>query len=503
MTAAEVFLLLKNSNNIFKHTFEEELVFDFDVLKIESLKPFNIEFITCTFKRGVTFKNLTTEGSRRLSFGNCIFEGDLEISKFSIDHFEISNCKFSRNVSFDSIKLKNSRFIFNNCDVAGAVDIIQISCLSIDLRFNKAKILYITQIESKKIRISCLSENIDKLEIENIEKVEHLLIENDDKIGLLKLKNAKDVKLEGDFKMIHIQDAQLTALSLIGKFREKKELGTIEKLVLRSSVISQNLILSDFTIIEVDFEDVSAISGSISFTNLILKKTHLKSVRASKFYLDLVEFKDQLIIKICDLSGLKPNNVTWLPNQVISPDNTNYKIPWFYRFRKKKTHDESLITELKQQRDAYRQLKVASQNNHNQVEALAFYRNEMRLYWKEIRLNGGISKSNHLLVFLNRWMSDFGQNYWLPLIWIIFFQTIFSVLIWYFEADPNCKIGFWTGFADYKLGIADYITWINPIFKAPDNWSDGAKITSFFMRIFNGFFIYHFIKAIRKYGKGE
>lgn len=546
MTTAEIIEKLKADKKLENEEFSRSIYIDFKDHEIidELGLGFQIVFRNCTFKKGFTFKNLTNSNCHSIYFDNCIFENDSFFSNINIgginfykctfknkfwlgqvavsqlisfneikifgktdfkqcegNLLEVTKCEFSSSTDFKQIKTINGEILITDCSLFGNINFLEIQSKALILSENFMGQCYISDLKTGILNLTNNIATIGTLRFENNIVAESIKIESDFKINFLKIGNIQNLSIIGNYKLIIIESKEFNFISIHGDFGIQKRKGKINNLFFKNRHFIGNLTISDYVIDNLTFSDLSSTSGIFAFKDLKIKKAFIHNIKVAKIHWDLVEFVDVLEIKTCDLSGLKPNNVTWLPNQVISPDNTKRKIPWLYRIRKK-IHDDELITELKQQRDAYRQLKIASQNNHNQMEALAFYRNEMRLYWKEIRLVGGISKSNRILVFLNRWMSDFGQNYWLPLIWILIFQTIFSGLIWNFEACANCGVGTYCE-NDFWKGLSEYLTWINPIFKAPDDWSSGAKITSFFMRIFNGFFIYHFIKAIRKYGKGE
>ena len=156
--------------------------------------------------------------------------------------------------------------------------------------------------------------------------------------------------------------------------------------------------------------------------------------------------------------------------------------------------DQINISELKYNIETYRQLKAASIANHNQIEALAFYRNEMKLYWKLVRIEGGIPWYDRALVFVNRWSSDFGQNWFLPLFWMFLFALLFysSFLDWNYFGNN------WSGWDEF----GQFWVVFNPVHKTPDYINTGPGLfTEFIMRVFTGYFIYHFIKASRKFGR--
>lgn len=338
--------------------------------------------------------------------------------------------------------------------------------------------------------------NIREINFASNLDVENIVVEAKYSIERIILNDLYNVALNGYFKQIVVQSKKINQITLSGLYTDSDKFGAVDNLEFKNQNFTGNLTLSKLAIRKLIFRNLTSINAVFNFVNVKIKLAIFDNVKISKIHLDLVEFSEELIFKNSDLSGLRPNNVTWLPNLVISPDHTKLSIPWFYRFRKKRAHDDVLITELKQQRDAYRQLKVASQNNHNQTEALAFYRNEMRLYWKEIRLVGGEKWYNTVLIFLNRIISDFGQNWVSPL--LILFGVHFILFMCIYKWQFSCNL------TDVEYGVGQYFRLLNPVRVTPDYINSGMGIfTDFWMRVLNGFFIYHFLKAGRKYGKGE
>ena len=101
---------------------------------------------------------------------------------------------------------------------------------------------------------------------------------------------------------------------------------------------------------------------------------------------------------------------------------------------------------------------------------------------------------DRILVFLNRWVSDFGQSWLLPLLWLLIFHFILfmSIFEWQFSLELT----------DFKRGLGEYFQLLNPVHKTPEYINSGMGLfTEFWMRVLGGFFIYHFIRATRKFAK--
>ena len=245
--------------------------------------------------------------------------------------------------------------------------------------------------------------------------------------------------------------------------------------------------------------NVASSSGIIRLTEVFIENAEFEDCSISSFYWNQVHFNKMLEIEGCDFSGLKLTNVKWLSEKKLSNSFLDQKINLFYGLRKKglekrnSLFDKEELMLLQYERDTYRQLTAASIASNNHIEALDFYRNEMRLYWKEIRIKGGVKWYDRVLVFLNRWVSDFGQNWWLPLFWMFSLHT----LIYFWMIDFH----FTASWTDFKNGGGQYFELLNPVHKTPDYIKGFYVGLELLMRVLNGFFIYHFIRATRKFGK--
>lgn len=85
-------------------------------------------------------------------------------------------------------------------------------------------------------------------------------------------------------------------------------------------------------------------------------------------------------------------------------------------------------------RDIFRQLKFHSEQQKNYIDADGFYSLEMKEQKKELlidnkKINTPLDKLNHffsntLVFYLHEKTSDFSQNWWLPILWLIFVGMI-------------------------------------------------------------------------------
>jgi hypothetical protein len=162
-------------------------------------------------------------------------------------------------------------------------------------------------------------------------------------------------------------------------------------------------------------------------------------------------------------------------------------------------------------RESYRQLKQNYVANGNKIEALEFQKHELRIHYeitkytsiesyvkqdKQVLKNIG----NFLVLWTHKQASDFGQNIWKPIVYLLGFHFIFFNVLMY--THPNLGYG-WTGSPSIEATITawgDYFTTLIPthLGKVRDKVSI-TGITDFLMRITSAYFIFYFISATRKY----
>lgn len=230
-------------------------------------------------------------------------------------------------------------------------------------------------------------------------------------------------------------------------------------------------------------------NGIIDFRSIIFNK----EIQFQDSNLSNVKFIDthfhgaKLYLDRSLLGSVVFSNITWTEKHSVEsllPSETD----------EQKTQRFKVITEV------YRQLKKNSISESDHIRALKFYRNEMDSYWNRIKIDKTESRANRLLIRINKISSNFGQSYWLPLRWILLGQLIICLIIWNLEASNWCGPGTFCS-SNFGSGLAEYLTWLVPIYKTPEHWTDGSKAIGVLMRVYNGYFIYHFIKATRKFGK--
>jgi hypothetical protein len=480
MTSLQFYeLLYQNNGKIQDLTFNENLNLDFANPKFDLSHFTRIRIENCIFSGSVLIRNLSFENFS-FEIKNCEFRNatrqiweNLKVGMFTID-----DC------TFGSLTINNSEIedtYIEDCTFERKLALIKLTGVQLSIK-----------TEDKRRKINSIFVNSPNLGT--------LSINNEIKISELRIYNIQNAYIHGDYEKIEVVAKSFETIEIGNYYKKDKVFSAIDLFQISDLSFEGILTLSDLHINKLNLDNLNIQKGLIRFNEIVINDTSIFDCTVSAFYWNQVKFiKDPEIIR-SDLSGLKLTNVTWTKDKKLCDSFLDENIPLLYGLRQEhlkkrdKAYDESDIMEMQYQRDTYRQLKAASIASHNQIESLDFYRNEMRLYWKEIRVNGGVKLYDRVLVFLNRWVSDFGQNWLLPLVWLLAFHFIFVMSLFNWQFSYN--------YDSFENGLGQYFYLLNPVHKTPEYINSGfGHITEFFMRVFAGFFIYHFVRATRKFGK--
>ncbi|MEN9998851.1 MAG: hypothetical protein RI922_1841 [Bacteroidota bacterium] len=438
-----------------------------------------------------------------IQFENCTFNGNIILSNLNFDLilFSFENCTFNgENVTLSNLhKIYDVKF--SNCELinltisSSEIENCEITNCSINNEFNligfKGDFCEIKRNENNRTKINSIKCNSPELE--------QLDIDTSIRINKIRIDEIKQLNLICPVDNLSISSSKFERITIEKNDDDKSDIA-IENFNLRSPVFDGQIEIYDVKIKSLDFRNVHSSKGSIRLNEVKLDETTIIDTTINAFYWNQIEFQNPPYLIRSDFSGLKMTNVKWDRKKKLKLSYLDKKVKPFYGLLEKfytkigYGYDQIDISEIQYQRDTYRQLKAASIANHNQIEALDFYRNEMRLYWKEVRINGGISWQNRMLVFLNRWSSDFGQNWILPIMWLFVFHALwFSCLL---------SFGFWSNSKTGGEEFAEYFKLLNPTHDLPCYMSTGFDyLTDIIMRVSIAYFVYHIIRATRKFGK--
>lgn len=472
-------------------------------LKEQLQKNLPIKEETFSAPQILNFKTFQIDSARQIVFEGCVFKDRFYFINLEFLHKKVlfKNCKFigSNSINFDSVKC--DMLSFKDCDFESLfIENLHVEEISINnCQVNKRLNVYDSKIGY--FEIDCLNNRcINDIVFDSKEIEEINLFSYNKSISKIYLNGFTKCYLEGDINSITVNANQFNTLQIKSWLKENEYVDSkIEFLIISNLNFEGIISLENITIETFKLDEINCIKGGIWLNEVKVKNTNFVDCNISSFHWNQLKFNSPPEIIRCDLSGLKLTNVSWPKGKRLKNSFLDERIPLFYsillgvKLFKAKWNSENII-ELQYQRDTYRQLKAASIENNNQIEALDFYRNEMRLYWKEIRINGGVNWHNRTLIFLYRWSSDFGQNWFLPVIWIFLFHGFFY----------SCILD-WAYFLNNLTGdqeFSEYLKLINPAHALPNyiNTSAGT-FTDLIMRVSSGYFIYHIIKSTRKYGR--
>jgi hypothetical protein len=296
---------------------------------------------------------------------------------------------------------------------------------------------------------------------------------------------------DGYYKKIYFQNVfQIPNIRLEGGNKKKESL-KIDEFELNFIREKSEIQARFLTINKLKINRYSNIDGTLTFQGVkIIDSFSFEDSDLENVKFNDVDFhKSRVIFDRSYITSAKFANILWPNNHEISSSIINDK------------NDSKIEIELlRSKTEVYRQLKKVYLNDSNNVEALKFYRNEMSSYWERVQIDKKDTKENRILICVNKYVSDFGQSYFLPILWLFVIHLVFCIIIWNIEACSHCHSGTFCE-NDFLKGVAQYFSWINPIFKVPERWTNISISIGFFMRLSSGFFIYHLVKATRKFGK--
>jgi len=462
----------------FTETFSSDVDLDFKEIVFDQIG--RITFTDCVFNAEFGFSNLEKSNSS-IRFINCIFTGISSISEVKISDLKFRNCSFNESCSIRNSEI--SELQIHECDLPeGLFSLYKVTSLTTNITW---------ETEDPKMRLSI-----------DVPETEDLYIASRGNVKMLMLYNVKHAEVLGSYEFLMVYTQKCDSINIENYVPNRKSdseliYKKIYDLRQVDQIFNGKLKIEDLEIETLFLYNVDS-PHSISLIELQIVKAHFYDVNIKSFYWNQLEFKEYLSIERGDLSTLKASNIQWLKGKRMSHSFLDEPVPLFYLLKKKwlkveDQYDKDDVIQLQYERETYRQLKSAFSATNNHIESLDFYKNEMRLLWKELRINGGIPFGDRVLIFLNRWSSNFGQSWALPLLWIFIFHSL--LYFWIINFQIKCN------WSEFKLGFGQYFELLNPVHKTPNYVKGFAIGIEFFMRVIDGFLIYHFVRATRKFGK--
>ena len=466
-------LLSLGQNSFRNQVFEKKLVFNDGDYR-------ETEFINCVFEKGIELNY----SRGKFFFDNCTFVHTDDVKLFFIEDskVEIKTCTFKGNLIL--IGVENVYML--NSDVDGIIEFRNSKKENIKIENKEPghhiRAIWVSPIDTKESSLEFYKLNVEELDFSNYVPNKIRLWGGEyDNVNLDDARNLNNLQIWGDDhleKAIQIGKLSMTYLNLEGdillKFARIKKLDITPFTTKKGFMRWQGVKFLEDGEVKVEHSNLENVQwNGVDFKN-------------TKLHFDWSMF-----------SKMEIANVLWPEKYIIHPDLVKKKQQ---REGKNNLFYEQITDEEQEQylvqREIYRQLKSLSLSNNNRIDGLAFYKNEMSVYWNYVKWGKDIGRWDRFLIRLDKVVSDFGQSYLRPLGLLVFFHLLVCISIWTFESHDYM---FWNG--DFFSGLKEYFHWLIPVYKAPPEWGTMAVVSGVLGRIFGGFFIYHLIKASRKFAK--
>lgn len=441
----------------------------------------SINFVDCIFYGTSLFSHIIASNPNiNLIFINCIFQkaedwGLVRFNNLSLEDIYFEHCLFDCELEFDLCTSTNITLLNSQCKRIGINNCATTSFRVSRIRGNKSTIECISVISDSS------ANTLDNFHLTNCEVVD-LVDFNYFAPKFVEIIGGK----YGKFDISHVRNA--FRLNIAGDSVENKLL--IENLNVSKNKMDNEVIVKFAKIKVLDISEFLTGASGVRFHGIEIDgEAYLNDsdFRFCKFN-DINFLNTKIVFDGSSLEGIIFSNIQWYPNQQI------YSLGEL-------TSQNELSGDINNRREAYRQLKKVSNAQGNRIDALLFYKNEMNEYWNYIRNNSKIARSEKFLIRVNRYVSNFGQDWIKPLRLIIYVNIItFLILLFssYFPVTLTLNIDQMT-LESFSKGIGLFINLLNPLSKS--DYQLNAWLTLIFLnKIITGFLIYHFVKATRKHG---
>jgi hypothetical protein len=431
-----------------------------------------------------------------LTISCCIFSGYCDfrwLQRFS-KHIKFSDCLFKENTRLIISELTAETLEFDQCELNDC----ELMNLNVEyIRFDNCTFKYLSVFNciGKSVKVEHLEETCSNESGEfsfHSPQTDYLSLY---RISLkeLHIRLANDVFVSGHIAEFNLNSDEFRSIE-VGFTSSRTK---IDSFKYDFKTIKGLLSFQTVDVGTLSMENILSKDGAVKLQDVTIEKTIIHDCTFGDFTLNVVEFGTELSILRCNLQGLRLFNVRWPNKNLLHPNPLHQSIPFMYSLRERYLKPEKRFTSeelnnLSYQRDTYRQLKAAAINNYNHIESLDFYRNEMRLFWKEIRIKGGVPWRDRLLFFLNRWVSDFGQNWVMPLGWLLVINVLYLAC--------NYELPFSWHPHDWLNGLMKTVYYMNPARKLPEPGTFSELRLGFdvLLRVENAFLIFHFLRATRR-----
>lgn len=405
-----------------------------------------INIKNCVFSGEINLKGLN---NITLHFSNCIFDQRFLLVNSFIQNLHLSNCIFKQYFSFKNLNI--DYFSIRDCsfDIEKNLVIDQFSAVKFEFRNNESN--YDINITPKKLNECFLLGSISKINVTLSNKGSQEIIEQ------LRINTSSIVKTDFLIRNIKVRNFHL--------FGELKD----STLILGNLDVFSGVINHFANNGKLTFHSIRPLNEN---SLIVLKNSSLGN--ASIGNTDFALFS-KVKISNCNLIDIVPVNVSWCLSNLEKESN--------------------LL-----QRENFRQLKIIGSKNDDIISKLHFQKLEFRTLKHVLKETNG-NLLDRFILNINYLSNDFGQNFFLALIWILGISLLWYTCIKYSLDQTEFS-------STLILGeIGDFLNFINPahkfesVFHMEKNYKGTALFFDALGRITSLYLLYQFISAFRKFSK--
>lgn len=276
------------------------------------------------------------------------------------------------------------------------------------------------------------------------------------------------------------------------------EKSNFKDLVINNSIIN-NIKIKDNNILNfnlLNFHNNLYINNNICNCNFLLENSNLSEKNVKIFNLNIENFKIEnsnlwkSIISNTKIKNLELKNPVLnetIFNNVEFP-KTDIKIAW-----------EENSTNYSEIKEYYIQLKNVMDNSWNHIQADKFFAKEMEYYGKSLKWEKW-QFWNKLVYYIQKWISDFWNDWTLPILWIINLWNLFLIIDYYLK---DYKLISDVNFILYLKNLYRYLNDLANAIKPLDVLNVTSDITFFWLlyKITLAILIYHLIISLKRLTK--
>lgn len=468
-------------------------------------------------------KLLSNDGIVTITKDNNIPKFDYTCYDKEVKEYRFTDCTFSDEFMFDSSEEVNTKFTFRKCTFKEQVEFnVENGKLNNILAFDST-------VHEKWIKFN--GTFLARIFIRNITFTDYANIEFSSPIDKKTL--YEDIIILNSKS--HLEEISFTGIK-INKLLIQN-ISNIDKIILFDTDILSKLTLTDMEILhDLKLYNVDFLENSkILFENLNINSFNIEKIsQDAKFiqfhHIDILEnfISDRVEFKNTYFNDFNIAKASKKIEKTSFIDSHLNSVKW------------GKIFQIQASQDIFRQLKFVNDNQGNHIEANLFYTMEMEKYKSDI-LDNKTWFSNwwqEKLIFLfGKKLSNFGQSWFLPFLWILLSNLLLYVYIYLAkDASINIPISFsilitswiFVGRLPYELSLGKEINLyamqhisiilglsliiylfkfgsLNDLaifmnIKMPSNDSVYANFLHIWMlnKLITGFIVYHFIIALRR-----